>query len=190
LTAQIEELNREFIRAQKQRQTRSAETKAELVMDSDDPRIYVAIKEPTEAMFPRTPFVLTKNGGDAAHRVKLEMPWKLKGQNVSFEMVETIPVGESRESLPTIGEEALTSKHDILYWFLQDWNGNSRGTSEEWPRPLTVRYEDCSRRKQFEISMIIMFYPIKHMLKTKQSFPTWQHYKTWEFRDIAFKRVA
>ena len=45
-----------------------------------------------------------------AHRIKLEMPWKLKGQNVSFEMVETIPVGESRESLPTIGEEALTSK--------------------------------------------------------------------------------
>ena len=49
-----------------------------------------------------------------AHRVKLEMPWKLKGRNVSFEMVETIPAGENRESLPTIGEEGLTSKHDIF----------------------------------------------------------------------------
>jgi hypothetical protein len=38
------------------------------------------------------------------------MPWKLKGRNVSFAMVETIPAGENRESLPTIGEEGLTSK--------------------------------------------------------------------------------
>jgi pyrimidine deaminase RibD-like protein len=139
LMAQVEELNREFIRRQKQRQTKIAWTDAELEMVADDPRIYVAIKEPNDAMFPRTPFVLTNSGGVVAHRVMLEMPWKLKGRNVSFEMVETIPAGENRESLPTIGEEGLTSKHDIFYWLLQDWNGDSRGICEEWPRPLTVR---------------------------------------------------
>ena len=190
LMAQVEELNREFIRGQKQRQTKIARTNAEFEMVADDPRIYVAIKEPTDAMFPRTPFVLTNSGGDVAHRVKLEMPWKLKGRNVSFEMVETIPAGENRESLPTIGEEGPTSKHDIFYRLLQDWNGDSRGIREEWPRPLTIGYEDFSRRKRFEISMTLMFYPIKHILKTKQRFPSWQHYKTWEFRDITFKRVA
>ena len=110
LATQVEELNREFIRGQKQRQTKIARTNVEFEMVADDPRVYVAIKEPTDARFPRTPFVLTNSGGDVAHRVKLEMPWKLKGRNVSFAMVETIPAGENRESLPTIGEEGLTSK--------------------------------------------------------------------------------
>jgi hypothetical protein len=105
-----------------------------------------------------------------AHRVKLEMPWKLKGRNVSFAMVETIPTGENRESLPTIGEEGLTSKHDIFYWRLQDWNGDSRGICEKWPRPRTVRYEDFSRRKRFEIAMTLMSYPSKPMLKNQAAF--------------------
>ena len=61
-----------------------------------------------------------------------------------------------------------------FYGLLQDWNGDSRGIREQWPRPLTVRYEDFSRRKRFEISMTLMFYPIRHMLK----------------RDIPFNRVA
>jgi len=117
--AQVEELNREFIPGRKQRQTKIARTNAEFEMVADDSRIYVAIKEPTDAMFPRTPCVLTNSGGDLVHRVKLEMPWKLKARNVSFAMVETIPAGENRESLPTIGEEGLTSKHDIFYWRLQ-----------------------------------------------------------------------
>lgn len=100
------------------------------------------------------------------------------------------PLEKTARLLPTIGEEGPMSKHDIFYRLLQDWNGDSRGIREEWPRPLTIGYEDFSRRKRFEISMTLMFYPIKHMLKTKQRFPSWQHYKTWEFRDITFKRVA
>jgi pyrimidine deaminase RibD-like protein len=191
LMAEVEELNRDFIRAQKQRQQRSAQlVETELQMSANDPRVYVTIKEPTEGMFPRTPFVLNNKGGDVAHRVKLEMPWKLNHRNVSFEAVETIQVGESRESLPTIDEEGLTTKHNIFHWLLQDWNGPTRGISEEWPRPLTVRYEDFSGRKKFEISMTLMFYPIKYMLKSKDSFPSWRHYRTWEFRDIVFKRVT
>jgi hypothetical protein len=38
--------------------------------------------------------------------------------------------------------------------------------------------------------MTLMFYPSKHMLKAKQRFPSRQHCKTWEFRDIPFKKVA
>jgi hypothetical protein len=162
---------------------------ANLTMGAADPRIYVEIKEPTEAMFPRTPFALRNSGGDVAHRVRIEMLFKLKGQSVSFEPVETIPAGESRESLPTIETGSMMTQHDIFYWLAEDWNQKSEGITEEWPKPLTIRYEDFSG-KEFEALMTLAFFPVQFSLSRRHGGEWPRHdYKTWEFRDIKFRRT-
>jgi len=163
---------------------------SELGMSADDPRIYLEIKEPDEAMFQRTPFVLTNHGHDVAHKVEIEMPVKLKGSNVTFEEVEVIPAGQSRESMPTIEDDSLFTQHSMFYWLMQDWNVNSRHITEEWPKPLTVRYSDFGTKK-FEASMTLVFYPIKYMLKSRRrEIASSQKYKTWDFKDIKVRRVA
>jgi len=161
----------------------------EMEMTGDDPRIYASIKEPTESTFPRTPFALTNNGRDVAHKVIVEIPLGLKGKSVAFNTVEVIKPGDTEESLPTVEGEDLTHKHNIFFWMLADWNGDSRGITQEWSKLITISYEDFRHRK-FEASMTLMFYPIRHMLKENESFKVWRHYKTWEFRDIQFKRIA
>jgi hypothetical protein len=158
-------------------------------MSADDPRVYVTtIREPTEGMFLRTPFVLTNNGKDVAHKVEIHMP-KPRGMNVSFEIIEVLAAGNAQESLPTIDSDDVMRKHDIFHWMMEGWNGDSRGIIQDWPQPLTVCYEDFRHRK-FEVSMVLMFYPIKYMLKQNHSFKTWREYKTWEFKDVTFKRVS
>jgi hypothetical protein len=155
---------------------------------SDDPRIYASIKESAEFAITRTPFALTNSGRDVAHKVTIEMLLDLKGRSVAFNTVEVIKPGDTEESLPTVESEDVIHKHDIFFWMLVDWNNDSKGITEEWSKPITIRYEDF-RGRQFEASMTLMFYPIKHMLKENKRFKV-RDYKTWEFRDIQFKRMA
>jgi hypothetical protein len=161
--------------------------KADLIK-ATDPRVYPSsVMEPLNNLFPKTPFVLTNRGGEVAHKVRVEMLFKLKGKNVSFENIETLPVGESAETLPTIEGESLSTKHDIFHWLIADWNGESSGFTEDWPKPINIRWQDFSG-KEFTAAATLVFHPIKYMLKSNNNWPgtAAKSYVTLEFKDLKF----
>jgi hypothetical protein len=152
-----------------------------------DPRIYASsIKESQDAMFPRTPFVLINRGGDVAHKVKTEMLFKLRGQNVFFPEVETVPVNEPCEILPTIGEESLMTKHDIFHWLLDDWNANAGGLVEEWPKELNIRWQNYNGDK-FVCAVTLVFHPLEYLLERNANWPA-HEFTVSEFKNLRFSR--
>jgi hypothetical protein len=152
-----------------------------------DPRLYPSpIKETEDAIYPRTLFVFINRGGDVAHKVRFEMLFKLRGHNVSFPEVEAIPVGEPCEVLPTVADESLLTKHDIYNWLLDDWNANSGGLVEEWPKEMNVRWQNYKGDK-FVCAVTLVFHPIEYMLRRNANWPT-HNFTVSEFKNLRFSR--
>lgn len=152
-----------------------------------DPRVYAdSIKETQDSIFPQTFFVLVNRGGDVAHKVKLEMLFKLRGRNVSFPDVEALPVNEPREVEPSIGEESLSRKHDVFHWLLEDWNANAGGLVEEWPKEMNLRWQNY-RGEKFVCALTLVFYPIDYMLRRNKNWPT-ADFRVSEFKNMRFSR--
>ncbi|HTR26182.1 MAG TPA: hypothetical protein VMI10_19565 [Terriglobales bacterium] len=155
-------------------------------ISAHDPRVYpISVKEPEEAIFPKSPFVLTNYGGDVAHKVRIQMLFKLRGRNVAFNTVEVLPAGGSVEVLPEIEDESLSTKHDIFHWLLADWNGDSRGISEDWPKPVNIHWSN-HQGKEFTTAATLVFHPIKYLLKRNTDWTKARNYTTIEFTDIRF----
>jgi hypothetical protein len=156
-----------------------------------DPRVYPgSIKETKDAIFPRTLLVLANRGGDVAHKVSIEMIWKLKGRNVSFPVVEAIPAGQECDVLPTIDEESLSSKHNLYHWLLEDWNANSGGLAaglvEKWPKEMNLRWQNYKGEK-FVCALTLVFHPIDYLLRKNTNWPT-PNFIVSEFKNFQFSR--
>lgn len=161
----------------------------ELGMSANDPRIYIEdIKASTEAMFPKTPFVLHNRGKDVAHNVTIT-PFKLDRKSVTFPMIGDIPADGKKELLPEVEHaDGLTDKHDIFHWLLTDWNKGGGEFKDEWKVPLCITYSDFAK-KTFEAKMTLVFFPIRAMLQRNHNWPK-HDYVTWEFQDMEFKRLS
>ncbi|HEV2964702.1 MAG TPA: hypothetical protein VG649_22930 [Candidatus Angelobacter sp.] len=164
-------------------------TPIELGLNPDDPRIYLDIKEGSDAMFHETPFVLDNQGKDTAHAVHIHS-LRLNRKQVNFPSVEVVAAGTKKETLPTIENVGAMQQHDIFHWLLKDWDANADAPLvDEWPIPITLNYSDFSRKKNFEVTMKLVFHPIRYLLEKDREWPPHDRI-LWEFRDIEFKRVA
>ncbi|MBI3475979.1 MAG: hypothetical protein HY010_09615 [Acidobacteria bacterium] len=153
----------------------------------NDPRVYpVSIKEIKDAIFPSTAFVFTNRGGDVAHRVKVDMLFKLKGHNVDFPGVEVIAVDETCEVVPTVGGESLSNKRNIFHWLLEDWNANAGSLVEDWPKEMNVRWQNY-KGDRFVCALTLVFHPIDYMLRRNDNWPK-HDFVVVEFKNIRFHR--
>ncbi|MGD0510079.1 MAG: hypothetical protein ABSA27_19930 [Terriglobales bacterium] len=152
-----------------------------------DPRVYpCSIKETKDALFHRTLFVLANRGGDVAHKVNIDMIWKIKGKNVSFPEVEAIPVGQESDFLPTIEGEPLMTKHDIFRLLLDDWNANSGSMVDRWPKEMNVRWQSYNGEK-FVCAVTLVFHPIEYLLRRNTDWSA-RNFIMSEFKKFRFAR--
>jgi hypothetical protein len=157
----------------------------ELSMSGDDPRIYLDIEKTGDPLFINTPVVISNSSKEVAHTVCIQS-FKLKGKEVSFPSVEVVSPGDKKNILPEI-QAGGRNQNNIFHWLLQDWDGNGEMV-EEWPKPLTANYSDFSKKKQFMVTMTLVFFPIRYLLSEKHNRPARR--PLWELRNIEFKRIS
>lgn len=148
----------------------------------DDPLVYLDIQPATESMFPRTPFILNNQGKSAAHDVSIQ-PFKLFHKLVTFPTIAVLPSGNKVPALATVEDSGTMTQHDIFYWLTKDWDSNDK-LVEEWSVPISVKYSDPTGQRRFEVTMTLVFFPIRHMMNKKRDRPSLiGQSPTWEFRE-------
>lgn len=159
-----------------------------LEMSADDPLIYLAIEPATEAMFARTPFVLSNEGKRPAHNVTIQ-PFKLCRKQVAFATIGAIPVREKASVLPNIADSGAMIQHDIFYWLTKDWDTNGEIVGE-WPVPIRITYDDPLNQKHFETTLTLVFFPITHMMNKRHKPPSFiKPEPNWEIRNIEHRAL-
>ncbi|HLI64287.1 MAG TPA: hypothetical protein VKV05_12880 [Terriglobales bacterium] len=133
-----------------------------------DPRIYVTIREPDQATAGGTPFILRNHGGGVAHNVQVE-PLTVCRKRVEFPQVSVIPVGESREAMPKIGDENSepASRHNLFRWMDEDWNTSRGNITAEWSTQVIVTYADYTGTRHIKSTTTLIFYPQQYRLQQK-----------------------
>ncbi len=155
-----------------------------------DPRIYVTIKEPDEAMLKYTPLILRNHGGGVAHNVQVEA-LTICRKPVEFPPVPVIPVGESRETVPKIGGKdlELTARNDIFHWMEEDWDTSRGNITAEWSVPVTVDYDDYTGTRHIRSTMMLVFYPLQYRLRQREGWSLSVE-PVCEFRNIEFSLAS
>jgi pyrimidine deaminase RibD-like protein len=189
LMTEVEELNREFTRFCEQRsQAPEAQPgQSALRLTGSDPRVYMEVSEPTEAMFARTPFVLHNRGGDVAHNVQIH-PVKLSRNAVTFESVAAIAPNDKAQVLPHIEGAGALAQHNIVYWLNRDWDTNGE-IIEEWSVPVAITYEDFGKAT-FETRLCLVYLPIKDSFRKNHSGWPKDDSAILEVRNFEFRRVG
>jgi pyrimidine deaminase RibD-like protein len=144
LRAQVEEMNREFIRAQIEKQLTPtpdtaatvpwASTTEELPLQKDDPRVYVEFDDtPGDSFRHSLSFVVCNRGGGVAHHVQVE-PLRMTIGSADFEVVDTLAVDKCRSLVPDLkwGGKPLgvLQAHDIQNILLTEWNAGGVATPD------------------------------------------------------------
>ena len=126
---------------------------------SGDPRIYPEVEDRTVngGFFAGTVFILQNHGGDVAHKCSIE-PMVLSTGRVTFEVVDTIPIGIKVEVSPNVENAGVLQHHDIKAPLRKEWDKGGEATSEFFKK-LRMVYEDFRERK-FETSFELVYYPV------------------------------
>jgi hypothetical protein len=157
------------------------------------PRPYLEVRDTTESVPNKTPFVFTNRGGDVAHKIQVQ-PISINHRTVTFDPIEVIAVGEGNSTLPTAVGLGVLQEHDILHLMVSEWDQAFRAVTlggldvGEWPKRLTITYQDFTG-KQFEATADLIVFPIANTLRDKHGDSKHEH-KTVEVRNIKFKAVG
>lgn len=129
---------------------------------SQDPLVYVEIKDEREGTFPKTVFVVTNRGGSVGHKIKIG-PMEWPEGSATFKEIDFIPVGGTVEIEPKVETADIHKRKDISH-ILRNRKRNPLDSEEIHEFPFTVAYQDYASHA-FEGRIRIMYAPLRDVIR-------------------------